>query len=71
MINNKTIMGTRALLILLPAFAALIFSAAALASRTKLAVKRFKCAWFDDKHYYGFFPLHAVYRRDNNRENYD
>jgi len=33
----------------------------ALASRTKLAVKDFKCAWFDDRHYYEFFPLHAVY----------
>ncbi len=37
--------------------------ALALASRTKLAVKDFKCAWFDDKNYYEFFPLHAVYRR--------
>lgn len=35
--------------------------ALALASRTKLAVKDFKCAWFDDKSYYEFFPLHAVY----------
>lgn len=35
--------------------------ALALASRTKLAVKDFKCAWFDDKGYYEFFPLHAVY----------
>jgi ATP-dependent exoDNAse (exonuclease V) beta subunit len=39
--------------------------ALALASRTKLAVKDFKCAWFDDKHYYEFFPLHAVYKRDS------
>jgi heme/copper-type cytochrome/quinol oxidase subunit 1 len=38
--------------------------ALALASRTKLAVKDFKCAWFDYRHYYEFFPLHAVYRRD-------
>jgi len=38
--------------------------ALALASRTKLAVKDFKCAWFDDRHYYEFFPLHAVYRRN-------
>ncbi len=36
--------------------------ALALASRTKLAVKDFKCAWFDDKSYYEFFPLHAVYK---------
>lgn len=35
--------------------------ALALASRTKLAVKDFKCAWFDDKNYFEFFPLHAVY----------
>ncbi len=37
--------------------------ALALASRTKLAVKDFKCAWFDDKSYYEFFPLHAVYEK--------
>lgn len=39
----------------------LIVYALALASRTKLAVKDFKCAWFDEKNYYEFFPLHAVY----------
>lgn len=38
--------------------------ALALASRTKLAVKDFKCAWFDDKNYYEFFPLHAVYKKN-------
>jgi transposase-like protein len=38
----------------------LIVYALALASRTKLAVKDFKCAWFDEKKYYEFFPLHAV-----------
>jgi len=32
-----------------------------LASRTKLAVKDFKCAWFDDRRYFEFFPLHGVY----------
>ncbi len=36
--------------------------ALALASRTKLAVKDFKCAWFDDRSYYEFFPLHVVYK---------
>jgi fumarate reductase subunit C len=36
--------------------------ALALASRTKLAVKDFKCAWFDDKSYYKFFLLHAIYK---------
>ena len=35
--------------------------ALALASRTKLAVKDFKAAWFDEKNYFEFFPLHAVY----------
>jgi ATP-dependent exoDNAse (exonuclease V) beta subunit len=35
--------------------------ALALASRTKLAVKDFKCAWFDEKNYFEFYPLHAVY----------
>ena len=39
--------------------------ALALSSRTKLAVKDFKCAWFDDRNYFEFYPLHAVYRRDN------
>lgn len=37
--------------------------ALALGSRTKLAVRDFKCAWFDKKNYYEFFPLHAVYRK--------
>jgi ATP-dependent exoDNAse (exonuclease V) beta subunit len=35
--------------------------ALALASRTKLALKDFKAAWFDENNYYEFFPLHAVY----------
>jgi len=38
--------------------------ALALASRTKIAVKDFKCAWFDEKNYYEFFPLHAVYNKN-------
>lgn len=37
--------------------------ALALASRTKLAVRDFKCAWFDHQNYCEFFPLHAVYRK--------
>jgi hypothetical protein len=37
--------------------------ALALASRTRLAVKYFKCAWFDDKSYCEFFPLHFVYKK--------
>jgi len=34
--------------------------ALALASRTKLAVRNFKCAWFDGRECFEFFPLHAV-----------
>jgi len=42
----------------------LVVYALALASRTKLAVKDFKCAWFDENRFYEFFPLHAVYSRN-------
>jgi len=35
--------------------------ALALASRTKLDLQSFKCAWFDENNYYEFFPLHVVY----------
>lgn len=35
--------------------------ALALASRTKLDLKSFKCAYFDEKNYYEFFPLHCIY----------
>lgn len=35
--------------------------ALALASRTKLALRDFKCAWFDESNYFEFFPLHSVY----------
>ena len=37
--------------------------ALALAARTKIPVKDFKCAWFDDRNYYEFFPLKAVYEK--------
>jgi transposase-like protein len=37
--------------------------ALALASRTKLDLKSFKCAWFDENNYYEFFPLHVVYKQ--------
>ncbi|MDP8213169.1 MAG: PD-(D/E)XK nuclease family protein [Candidatus Zapsychrus exili] len=43
-------------------FEQLMVYALALGSRTKLAIKDFKCAWFDDKNYYEFFPLHMVYK---------
>ncbi len=41
----------------------LIVYALALDSETKLAVKDFKVAWFDEKNYYEFYPLHAVYNK--------
>lgn len=37
--------------------------ALALASHTRLPLKLFKCAWFDDKNYFEFYPLHCVYRK--------
>ena len=39
----------------------LLIYALALASRTKLDLKSFKCAWFDEEDYFEFFPLHLVY----------
>ncbi len=36
--------------------------ALALARRTNLPLKAFKCAWFDEKDYFEFFPLKGVYR---------
>ena len=41
--------------------------ALALASRTKLALRDFKCAWFDENSYFEFFPLHAVYEKSVNK----
>jgi transposase-like protein len=38
----------------------LLVYALALASRTRLPIKSFKCAWFDEKDYFEFFPLQAV-----------
>src|SRR3989344_3704349 len=37
--------------------------ALALASKTKLPLTMFKCAWFDENNYYEFFPLHVVKNR--------
>ena len=45
--------------------------ALALASRTKLALKDFKCAWFDENNYYEFFPLHVVYKLKKNNKKAD
>ena len=36
--------------------------ALALSRLTGLRLYNFKCAWFDDKNYYEFFPLHVVYK---------
>jgi len=44
-------------------FEQLISYALALGLGTKLAIKDFKCAWFDEKDYFEFFPLHAVYKK--------
>ncbi|MCL5958812.1 MAG: PD-(D/E)XK nuclease family protein [Chloroflexi bacterium] len=41
----------------------LVIYALALASRSKLPLRDFKCAWFDERNYFEFFPLHAVYAR--------
>jgi len=38
----------------------LVIYALAFASRTRLPVKALKCAWFDEKDYFEFFPLVAV-----------
>jgi len=37
--------------------------ALALANRLRIPLKNIKCAWFDHKDYYEFFPLHAVYSK--------
>lgn|SRR3989344_1176119 len=41
--------------------------ALALASRLQIPIKCFKAAWFDDKNYFEFFPLHAVYNKKINK----
>jgi len=41
----------------------LLLYALALASRTRLPLKTFACAWFDEKDYFSFYPLHAVYQK--------
>lgn len=41
----------------------LVVYALALASRTRLPVKLFKCAWFDEKDYFEFYPLEAIHAR--------
>lgn len=36
--------------------------ALALARRANLPLKMFKCAWFDEKDYFEFYPLTGVYK---------
>lgn len=43
--------------------AQLTFYALALSRLTGLRLFEFKCAWFDEKNYYEFFPLHVVYKK--------
>ena len=45
----------------------LTFYALTLSRRTGLRLYDFKCAWFDEKHYFEFFPLHVVLKRPNSR----
>jgi hypothetical protein len=40
--------------------------ALALSRRTGLSVRAFKCAWFDERDYFEFFPLPAIYPRYGN-----
>ena len=35
----------------------------ALSSRLKIPLKKIKAAWFDEKNYYEFYPLKAVYKK--------
>ncbi|MEK6888044.1 MAG: PD-(D/E)XK nuclease family protein [Candidatus Aenigmatarchaeota archaeon] len=45
----------------------LMIYALALSRLTGLRLYNMKCAWFDDKNYYEFFPLHAVYKKKQKR----
>lgn len=41
----------------------LMIYALALARRSHMLLYHFRCAWFDDRDYYEFYPLHVVRRR--------
>jgi len=41
--------------------------ALALSRLTGLKVFNFKCAWFDEKDYFEFYPLHVVYKKSRKR----
>ena len=45
----------------------LMIYALALSRLTGLRLFDMKCAWFDDKNYYEFFPLHVVYKKKQKR----
>ena len=42
--------------------------ALALSRLTGLRLFSMKCAWFDEKSYFEFFPLHVVLKRGRHRE---
>ncbi len=42
--------------------------ALAMSRLTGLKVFNFKCAWFDEKDYFEFYPLHVVYKPDKKRK---
>ena len=41
----------------------LMIYALALSRRTGLRLYDFVCAWFDERHYFEFYPLHMVHKR--------
>jgi ATP-dependent exoDNAse (exonuclease V) beta subunit len=41
----------------------LMIYALALSRRTGLKLLDFVCAWFDENHYFEFYPLHVVHKR--------
>jgi len=41
--------------------------AMALSRKLNLPLYYFKCAWFDESNYFEFFPLHAVYEKQNQK----
>jgi ATP-dependent exoDNAse (exonuclease V) beta subunit len=47
--------------------AQLMVYALALSRRTGLRLYDFVCAWFDDQHYFEFYPLHVVHKRGKQR----
>jgi ATP-dependent exoDNAse (exonuclease V) beta subunit len=47
--------------------AQLMVYALALSRRTGLRLFDFTCAWFDDRHYFEFHPLHVVHKRRPSR----